>query len=75
LTAHGSGDTIASMFRRKRAKEDPAPSESQPAQSAPTYSSGGYVSSELPTFHGRKRKVVVYTSDANGKIIKTFKKG
>jgi queuine/archaeosine tRNA-ribosyltransferase len=58
------------MFRRKTAKEAP----SQPtAQAAPTYS-GGYQSVELPTFHGRKRKVVVYTSDASGKIIKTIKR-
>lgn len=61
------------MFRRKRANEAP----SQPAQSAPTptYSTGGYVTSEVPTFHGRHRKVVVYSSDANGKIIKRVKKG
>lgn len=44
-------------------------------QSAPTpTSTSGYQITELPTFHGRKRKVVVYRSDANGKIIKSFKR-
>ena len=60
------------MFRKKRAKEAQPQSD---AQAAPQQtSSGGYQITELPTFHGRKRKVVVYTSDGNGKIIKTFKK-
>jgi len=60
------------MFRKKRAQEAAPP---QPdAQAAPRTSAGGYQITELPTFHGRKRKVVVYTSDGNGKIIKTFKK-
>lgn len=60
------------MFRRKPAKE--APQQSDAPQAAPRVSSGGYQVTELPTFHGRKRKVVVYTSDGNGKIIKTFKR-
>ena len=60
------------MFRKKRAQEA-APSQPE-AQAAPRTSAGGYQITELPTFHGRKRKVVVYTSDANGKIIKKFKK-
>ena len=30
--------------------------------------------SEVPYYEKGKRKIVVYTSDANGKIIKTFKK-
>lgn len=59
------------MFSRK-SKEAP----SQPA--APTtsvsYSQGGYQVTELPTYHKGKRRVVIYTSDASGKIIKTFKK-
>ena len=59
------------MFRRKP-KE--APSQSDAPQAAPTVSSGGYQITELPTFHGRKRKVVVYKSDGSGKIVKTFKK-
>ncbi len=59
------------MFKRKKQK-DAAPEVVEVYQ-APV-SSGGYVSSEMPTFHGRHRKVVVYTSDASGKIIKTFKK-
>ncbi len=58
------------MFRRKTANEAPSPS----TQAAPPrMNAGGYETIELPTFHGRKRKVVVYTSDASGKIIKTFK--
>jgi hypothetical protein len=57
------------MFRKKRSNEAPPQSD---AQAAPRMS-GGYQVTELPTFHGRKRKVVVYTSDANGKIIKTIK--
>ena len=59
------------MFRRKP-KE--APSQSDAPQATPPVSSGGYQITELPTFHGRKRKVVVYKSDGTGKIIKTFKK-
>ena len=60
------------MFRRKPAKE--ASPQPDAPQAAPRTSSAGYEVTELPTFHGRKRKVVVYTSDGSGKIIKTFKK-
>jgi hypothetical protein len=66
------------MFGRKRAKKAVQPQDDAPQ--APSYGGGsrpgpnGYVITELPTYHGLKRKVVVYTSDANGKIIKTFKK-
>ncbi len=58
------------MFRKRKqaAESQPAP---EPQRQV---SSGGYVSTEVPTFHGRQRKVVVYTSDASGKIIKTFKR-
>ncbi len=66
--------TIPGMFRRKRAQEGSQQSAA-PAEPTQQTSGGGYVSSELPTFHGRKRKVVVYTSDASGRIIKTIKKG
>ena len=59
------------MFRKKRSQEAPPQSD---AQAAPRITSGGYQTVELPTFHGRKRKVVVYTSDGTGKIIKTIKK-
>ena len=59
------------MFRRKTAKEAP---QSDAPQAAPRVSAGGYQVTELPTFHGRKRKVVVYTSDGSGKIIKSFKR-
>ena len=61
------------MFRKKRTQEAAAPQQSEP-QAAPQTSSGGYQITELPTFHGRQRKVVVYTSDGTGKIIKKFKK-
>jgi len=58
------------MFGRK-SKEAPSQPTAQAAPT-PTYS-GGYVVTELPTYHKGKRRVVVYTSDANGKIIKRFK--
>lgn len=73
LTGHRPDGTIAAMFRRKKEKEAPTEVD-MPQQSAPATTSGGYVVTELPTYHGLKRKVVVYTSDANGKIVKRFKK-
>ncbi len=45
-----------------------------PQQSGPTTGPNGYQVVELPTYHGGKRKVVVYTSDGSGKIIKTFRR-
>lgn len=60
----------AMAFGRKRSKD--APSQSVPWQTSP--GAGGYVVSELPYYEKGKRKVVVYTSDSTGKIIKTFKK-
>lgn len=36
--------------------------------------SGGYVTTEIPYYEKGKRKIVVYTSDSTGKIIKTFKR-
>jgi hypothetical protein len=68
------------MFGRKRSKE--APQQPQAPQSTPQSGSawqsyggsGGYVVTEVPYYEKGKRKIVVYTSDANGKIIKTFKK-
>ena len=72
MTASRLDDTIAFMFRRKARKEAAPQADAQPAR-MPT-SSNGYQTTELPTFHGRQRKVVVYTSDASGKIIKTYKK-
>ena len=77
MTDFGSGGRLAGMFRSKRKKEQQEQQASQPAQAQPPPpqpSAGGYVVTELPTFHGRHRKVVVYTSDGSGKIIKTFKK-
>ena len=71
----------AMAFGRKRNKQE-APQQQSAPQSAPQSStpwqsrsgSGGYVVTEVPYYDKGKRKIVVYTSDANGKIIKTFKK-
>ncbi len=71
LTAVGGGGTIAAMFRRKKAKEEAPAQVEMPQQ---TTGATGYVVTELPTYHGLKRKVVVYTSDANGRIVKKFKR-
>ena len=66
-------------FGRKRNKQE-APQQQSASQSQAStpwqsHSGGsGYVVSELPYYEKGKRKIVVYTSDANGKIIKTFKK-
>jgi hypothetical protein len=64
------------MFRRNRSKAQEAqPAQVQmPEQSAPRTGAGGYQVVEIPTYHGGKRKVVVYTSDASGKIIKSIRK-
>ena len=62
------------MFRRKPANKEASPQSDAPQAAPRVSSSGGYEITELPTFHGRKRKVVVYTSDGSGKIIKTYKK-
>lgn len=71
MTLRAVGATIAPMFRSKRNKQQAPQAETE---SRPTTGANGYQVTELPTFHGRTRKVVVYTSDASGKIIKTFKK-
>lgn len=64
------------MFRRKRANAEEAPPAQvqMPQQTGPTTGSNGYQVVELPTYHGGKRKVVVYTSDSTGKILKRFKR-
>ena len=74
----------AMAFGRKRKEtaqpqqqqQQPAPQASpQPGTPWQSYGGkGGYTVTELPYYDKGKRKVVVYTSDANGKIIKTFKK-
>ncbi len=73
----------AMAFGRKRKEASQQPQQQQPAPqsgsqpSAPWQSyggGGGYVVTEVPYYEKGKRKIVVYTSDANGKIIKTFKK-
>lgn len=61
------------MFRAKRNKQAPQV-EAPEQQPVATTTANGYNRVELPTFVGRKRKVVVYTSDAQGRIIKTIKK-
>ena len=71
----------AMAFGRKRNKQE-APQQQSAPQSAPqsstpwqTYNKGGqYMVTEVPYYDKGKRKIVVYTSDANGKIIKTFKR-
>lgn len=75
----GADGTIAAMFRSTRNKQvsESAAGEQQPepmAQPQAQMSSNGYMRVELPTFHGRTRKVVVYTSDAQGRIVKSFKR-
>jgi hypothetical protein len=60
------------MFRRK-SKE--ASAQVDPGPSMPMTNGAGYVITELPTYHSGKRKIVVYTSDAQGRIIKSYKKG
>jgi hypothetical protein len=64
------------MFRRNRSKAQEAPpAQAQaPQQAAPRMGAGGYQVVEIPTYHGGKRKVVVYTSDASGRIIKTIRR-
>ena len=73
--------TMAFGRKRKEAapqqqQQQPTPqSASQPGTPWQSYSGGGgYTVTELPYYDKGKRKVVVYTSDANGKIIKRFKK-
>ena len=66
-------------FGRKRNREAPQQPSAPPSSSsgAPwqSYSgNGGYMVTELPYYDKGKRKIIVYTSDANGKIIKTFKR-
>jgi len=81
LTDSCAGDHNPDMaFGRKRKEAAPrqqsAPdSASQPGTSWQSYAGGGgYMVTELPYYDKGKRKVMVYRSDASGKIIKTFKK-
>jgi hypothetical protein len=68
LTGPKWDGTIPAMFRGKRPKQQQEPeAEVQQLAASPN----GYQHFELPTFHGRKRKVIVYTTDAKGKVIKT----
>jgi hypothetical protein len=66
-------------FGRKRNKqESPQQQSAPPSQSSAPWQSyggsGGYVATEIPYYDKGKRKIVVYTSDSTGKIIKTFKR-
>ena len=66
-------------FGRKRNKQEAPQQQSAPSSqpSAPwqSYSGGGgYTATEIPYYDKGKRKIVVYTSDSTGKIIKTFKR-
>ena len=72
MTGNAREVTIAGMLRRKN-KEAAAPADPGPAR--PMTNSAGYVVTEIPTYHSGKRKIVVYTSDAQGRIVKTYKKG
>lgn len=60
------------MFRRK-SKETSA--QADPGPPVATTNRAGYVVTEVPTYHSGKRKIVVYTSDAQGRIVKSYKKG
>ena len=70
----------AMAFGRKRKEAAPqqqsAPqSASQPGTPGQSHAgSGGYQVTELPYYDKGKRRIMVYRSDASGKIIKTFKK-
>ena len=67
-------------FGRKRKEAAPQqqsapPPASQPGTPWQSYAgNGGYQITELPYYDKGKRKVMVYKSDASGKIIKTLKK-
>jgi len=71
---------VAMAFGRKRKEAAPqqqsAPqSASQPGAPWQSHAgSGGYQVTELPYYDKGKRKIMVYRSDASGKIIKTFKR-
>ena len=70
----------AMAFGRKRKEAAPqqqpaSQSASQPGTPWQSHTgSGGYQVTELPYYDKGKRKIMVYRSDASGKIIKTFKK-
>ena len=65
-------------FGRTRKSVAPPQQSAPPSQPGALWQSytgdGGYQVTELPYYDKGKRKVMVYRSDASGKIIKTFKK-
>jgi hypothetical protein len=79
LTRPAVDGRIARMFRAKRRKQA-AQAEAEPQAQGQVQApqqpvmSNGYQVTELPTFHGRTRKVVVYTTDAQGRVVKKIKK-
>lgn len=64
-------------FGRKRneaPQQQSAPQGASPSSPWQTYGGGGgYMVTELPYYDKGKRKIMVYTSDASGKIIKRLK--
>ena len=74
----GDDHNATMAFGRKR-KEHPTQQSAPPASpspphlGSPTKATAG-TSRELPYYDKGKRKIIVYTSDPSGKIIKTFKK-
>jgi len=58
--------------RQQQSAPQPTSEPGSPWQSRA--GSGGYMVTELPYYDKGKRKVMVYRSDASGKIIKTLKK-
>ncbi len=74
MTVENGSATIAGMLRRNRNKQEASAQADMPETAPTATQTGDYVPFELPTYHKGRRRVVVYTSDANGRIIKTFKK-
>ena len=70
--------TMAFGRKRKEAQQEQQPAPPSGGQSGAPWQSysggGGYQVTELPYYDKGKRKIIVYKSDANGKIIKTFKR-
>ena len=66
------------LGRKNKQTSQPQPSSPHTGQQGSpwqTYNgSGGYMATEIPYYDKGKRKIMVYTSDSTGKIIKTFKR-
>lgn len=59
------------MFGRRNQQAVPTDGE-QPQPTTMRAPVNGFF--ELPTFHGRTRKVTVYSLDSNGKVVKSFRR-